>query len=129
MDARQHLYYALGALAYAVAKSDGTVQKEERDKVHKIVSTAVKHDIDFTYTDIIFQLLQKDTVGFMDVYKWAMKAFETGKYHFTDEMKQDFQWVIEQVAIAFPPKTEEERQLLERFGEDLKSLTVRNTID
>jgi hypothetical protein len=129
MDARQHLYYALGALAYAVAKSDGTVQKEEQEKVHKILGTVVKHDIDFTYTDIIFQLLQKDNSGFRDVYAWAMKAFETGKYHFTDEMKQDFQWVIDQVALSFPPKTKEERDLLERFGEDLKTLTVRNTID
>ena len=33
MDAKQHLYYALGALAYAVAKSDGKVQAEEREKI------------------------------------------------------------------------------------------------
>lgn len=125
MDAKQHLYYALGALAYAVAKADGVVQPEEREKVKEIVNDGIQHEIDFTYTDIIFQILQKDKMGFKDVYNWAMHAFETGKYHLTPEVKKQFIDVIKAVADAFPPSVPEEQALLARFAEDISKLEVR----
>ncbi|MBI3135417.1 MAG: TerB family tellurite resistance protein [Bacteroidetes bacterium] len=125
MDAKQHLYYALGALAYAVAKADGKVQAEEREKVKEIVNEGIQHEIDFTYTDIIFQLLQKDKMGFKDVYTWAMHAFETGKYYLTPEVKKQFIAVIEQVAEAFPPADPVERALIARFGEDISKMEVK----
>src|SRR5688572_9273851 len=116
MDAKQHLYYALGVLAYAVAKADGKVQAEEREKVNEIVSKGTQHEVDFTYTDIIFQILQKDNAGFKDVYDWAMHAFETGKYYLTPEVKKQFIAVIEQIAEAFPPTDANERALISRFA-------------
>lgn len=129
MDAKQHLYYALGALAYAVAKADGKVQKEEKELVKKIVTEGTEHEIDFNYTDIIFQILQKDNMGFKEVYQWAMKSFELGKYHFTAEMKKDFIAVITKVAEVFPPTNEEEKEMLNRFGEDIQKLKVNTIID
>jgi hypothetical protein len=60
MDAKQHLYYALGIMAYAVAKSDGEVQNEERQMIHKIVVEESGHEIDFDYAEIIFSILQKE---------------------------------------------------------------------
>jgi len=129
MDAKQHLYYALGSLAYAVAKSDGKVQLEEREKLAEIVERGIEHNLDFNYTDIIFQLLQKEKMGFNEVYKWAMHSFELGKYHFTDEMKTSFIKVIEEVAAAFPPTSPEEAELISRFANDLKALHVNKVID
>src|SRR5690606_18304384 len=129
MDAKQHLYYALGALAYAVAKADGKVQREEKEKVKEIVSVGIKHSMDFNYTDIIFQLLQKDKMGFKEVYSWAMRSFELGKYHFSSEMKKDFINVINQVAEAFPPESDEERALIARFSEDINSLEVKTGVE
>lgn len=129
MDAKQHLYYALGALAYAVAKADGKVQTEEREKVRELVNAGIQHEIDFTYTDIIFQILQKDKMGFRDVYDWAMHSFETAKYHLTPEVKAQFIAVIQQVADAFPPSDPNERALIARFGEDLSKLEVRTAHD
>lgn len=129
MDAKQHLYYALGALAYAVAKSDGKVQDEEKQKVKEIVNTGIQHTMDFNYTDIIFQILQKDKMGFKDVYEWAMKSFDTGKYHLTPEIKKQFIKVIEDVAAAFPPEDPNERALIARFSEDISKLEMRTAHD
>lgn len=129
MDARQHLYYALGALAYAVAKADGKVQTEEREKLQEIVNAGIQHNMDFNYTDIIFQILQKDKMGFRDVYEWAMHSFETGKYHLTPEVKKQFIKVIEDVAEAFPPSDPEERALIARFSADISKLEVRTAHD
>lgn len=129
MDAKQHLYYALGALAYAVAKADGKVQREEREKVKQIVESGAEHAMDFGYTDIIFQLLQKDKAGFREVYVWAMKSFELGKYHLTEEMKNSFIDIIEQVAAAFPPTDPEELALITRFSTDINAIHVNKVID
>lgn len=129
MDAKQHLYYALGALAYAIAKADGKVQEEERKRVREIVSEGTKHEMDFTYTDIIFQILQKDKMGFRDVYNWAMHSFETGKYHLTPELRDKFIWVIVEVAKAFPPESKEEQDLIARFQDDIARIEVKTAHD
>ena len=129
MDAKQHLYYALGSLAYAVAKAAGKVQIEEQELVRKIVNEGTTHEIDFTYTDIIFQILQKDNMGFKEVYQWAMKSFELGKYHFSEKMKTEFIDVITRVAEVFPPTNEDEKEMLARFGDDIKKLKVNTVID
>jgi uncharacterized tellurite resistance protein B-like protein len=129
MDAKQHLYYALGALAYAVAMADGKVQHEEREKLQDIVTSGTDHEIDFTYTDIIFKLLQQDKTGFKEVYHWAMKSFELGKYHFTPAMKAEFIAIIQQVADAFPPTVPEEQALISRFADDLGKLDVKTLIN
>ncbi|MBK9191964.1 MAG: TerB family tellurite resistance protein [Crocinitomicaceae bacterium] len=129
MDSKQHLYYALGALAYAVAKADGKVQVEEKEKVREIVDRGLQHNIDFNYTDIIFQILQKDKMGFKDVYQWAMHSFETAKYHLTPEIKKQFIKVIEEVAEAFPPTDPNEKALIARFGHDIEKLSVKTAHD
>lgn len=122
MDAEQNLYYALGILAYAIAKADGTVQKEERQRIHDIVEKETKHNINFNYSEIIFDILQKDNRSFSQVYEWAINEFELGKYHLTEDMKKKFKNVIQQIAEAFPPDTDEEKELISKFGEDLKKL-------
>lgn len=129
MDSKQHIYYALGTLAYAVAKADGKVQNEERLKVKEIVKKGIEHEVDFTYTDIIFQILQKDNMGFRDVYKWAMKSFETGKYHLTTEVKTQFIQILDEVAASFTPDDPEEQKLLSNFKDDLLKLETRTAHD
>ncbi len=129
MDAKQHLYYALGILAYGVAKADGTIQREEKDMVKKIVEEETDHAMDYGYTEIIFLLLEKEKKGFQSTYDWAMKNFELGKHHFTDEMKKNFVKTITKVAEAFPPNTDEEMAIITRFENDLDELKVNAVIE
>jgi len=129
MDSKQHLYYALGALAYSVAKADGKVQREEKEKVKQIVENSTTHSMDFGYTDIIFHLLQKDKAGFKEVYDWSMNSFELGKYHLTPEMVKEFVYIMNQVADAYPPSDLEEKALIARFESDIKKIQVKNPID
>lgn len=129
MDAKQHLYYALGILAYGVAKADGTIQREEKEMVKKIVEEETDHAMDYGYTEIIFLLLEREKKGFQSTYDWAMKNFELGKHHFTDEMKKDFVTAITKVAEAFPPNTDEEMAIIQKFKEDLDGLKVNAVIE
>ena len=40
----QNLHYAIGQLAYCIARVDGKVQKEEREKFHDIVVSELEDD-------------------------------------------------------------------------------------
>ena len=61
MTPEQNLHNAIGQLAYAIAKADGAIQKEETKKFHAIVEAELRcKDYDFDVSDIIFQVLEKD---------------------------------------------------------------------
>ncbi|MGZ3904614.1 MAG: hypothetical protein ACXVC6_13015, partial [Bacteroidia bacterium] len=78
MTPTENLHYAIGELAYAMARVDGKVQKEERQKFHDIVAAELRcKDYSFDFSDIIFQILDKDKQPIEDVYKWAIKHIKT----------------------------------------------------
>lgn len=129
MDSKQSLYYALGIFTYAVAKADGVVQNEEKEELQKIVSEELDHNMDFQYVEIIFKILQKDKAGFQDVHKWALDALEQGKYHLTNDIKEQFIKVMKRVADSFPPKTKEEHELINTFIQEIRDFKVNMTID
>jgi uncharacterized tellurite resistance protein B-like protein len=122
MDAEQHLYYALGIMAYAVAKADGEVQHQEREMIHDIVVEESGHNINFEYAEIIFSILQKDKLGVNQVYEWAINAFHLGKNHLTQEMKEQFVAVIKRMAEAYPPNNPNEIKMIDKISRDIWSL-------
>ena len=79
--------------------------------------------------DIIFKILQKDKAGFEDVHKWAMDSLEQGKYHLTNEIKDQFINVMKRVAEAFPPKSKEEHEMINTFIQEIRNFKVNMTID
>lgn len=121
MDGVERLYYALGELAYAVAKADGKVNQEERRKIHDIVIKEAKcHNHNFSISEIIFHILQKEKIfNVEDSYRSAMKEIEICRNYLTDDMKAEFVAVLDKVARAFDSITEEERDIIERFREDI----------
>jgi uncharacterized tellurite resistance protein B-like protein len=123
MDSLQNLHYAIGELAYAVAFSDGKVQKEEREKFHAIVEAELRcKDYDFSVSDIIFQILDKDKSDAITAYNWAMNEIKINSHYLCPDLKQAAIVVMEKVAKAFPPITKEENRILEMFKKDIASI-------
>ena len=123
MEGKENLYFALGELAYAVAKSDGQVQREERQKIHDIVvEQTASHNTAFDISEIIFHLLQKDHLSPETAYERAMKDFRLYSNYLNEDMKVDFVAVLEKVARAFQPITDNEKDLIEKFKKELDSI-------
>ncbi len=123
MHGKESLYYAMGEMAYAIAKSDGQVQKAERAKIAQIVSAGIsKHEINFDFADTIFQVLQKDDPDAETSYRWAMKEFSEHSTHLTKEMADSFVKIMIEIATAFGVSTEEETSLVNRFRHDIGKL-------
>jgi uncharacterized tellurite resistance protein B-like protein len=124
MTSLQNLHTAIGELAYAVARADGTIQKEEREKFHDLVSEELKsNNYDFDISDIIFQVLDRDKyVDAKTSYDWAIKEIRLNSHYLSPELKQKFINVMEKVAQAYPPVTYEETTILEKFKKDIDPL-------
>ena len=123
MTALENLHYAIGELAYAVAKADGKVQKEERLKFHNIVEAELRcKDYDFNVSDIIFQIVDKNKTSLQEAYDSAMKQIKTNSHYLSPELKATFIKVMEKVANAYKPVTINEQNLIEKFKKDIEPI-------
>lgn len=123
MDAKQSLFYGLGQIAYAIAQADGQVQREEREKLHSFLKNEIKNiDADFDYTDIIFQLLDKEHINFETSYKWGIDAMKLGSHKLTFQLKWEFLEILCKVAESYPPSTDRENEIIARFTKDLRMM-------
>jgi hypothetical protein len=123
MDYRQNLYYAFGHIAYALAGADGEVQKEEKEKLHHIITEGIKrHGLELNYSEIIFQVLGKDHIPFDTAYEWGMREMKLSSHYLSEKIKRDLILILHQVAEAFPPETLDEEKLIDRFRKDLAGI-------
>lgn len=117
----ESLYYALGQAAYAIAKTDGTIQKEEKDKLEGILEVEFKtYKPGFDTTKIIFHVLQKESMDSKTAYEWALKEMKLNSQYVSESLKRHFVEVIKKVAAAFPPVTRQERELIDDFIYQIK---------
>lgn len=120
----QDLHSAIGELAYAIARADGTIQMEERKKFHDIVAAEMrcKH-YDFDISEIIFKVLDKDKyIDTQTSYDWAMKTIRLNSHYLSPELKETFIKVMEKIAKAYAPVTINEMDLVAQFKNDIAPL-------
>lgn len=123
MTSTQNLHYAIGQIAFAVAFSDGQVQKEEREKFESIISGELRgKNYDFDISDIVFKILDKEKYDVETVYHWAMNEIKTNSHYLSPVLKQTFIIIMEKIAKAFPPVNGEESKLIDRFKKDIESV-------
>lgn len=123
MTPTENLHYAIGELAYAIARADGEVQKEERKKFQDIVAAEMRSkDYGFDVSDIIFKIMDRDKTSAKEAYDSAMKQVRTNSHYLSPELKETFVKVIEKVAKSYAPVTIDEMQLIEKFKKDIEPL-------
>lgn len=123
MGPLEQLYYSFGEMIYAIAISDGKVQKEEKEKLASILkSEFADHENELDYTGIIFQLLNKDKPKVETAYEWAIKGIRLNSQYVSNDLKKKFINTVNKVAEAFPPKTTEEQNVINRFIKDLSAI-------
>ena len=123
MTHRQHLCYALGELAYAVAKADGVVVKKERQKLHDIISKELS-PVDFNYeiAKIIFEMVDKQNKSAESVYKEAVETIQAYSGSFDPQLRLVFLRTLEKIERADPPISNVRKELLQKFREEISRL-------
>ena len=116
MNPIENLHYAIGEIAYAIAKADGNIQKKEHEKFQAIVAAELRSkDYNFDIADIIFKLLEKDRPDSETAFNWAMEQIKLNSHYLSPELKTTFIRVADKIAKAFPPIVDSEKSLLTRF--------------
>jgi uncharacterized tellurite resistance protein B-like protein len=121
----ENLHYAIGELAYAIARADGAIQRQERDHLRKMIKEELQGGgYEFDVTGIIFHLLEKNPHAYdcTTAYDWAMREIRMNSHYLSPVLKEKFQSLLEKVAKAYGTVTIEERDIIERFREDIAPL-------
>lgn len=123
MEAREHLFYGLGIVAFAVARADGEIQPAERQELHDIITQwSSQIDSDFDISEIIFSVLKKSKPRLNEGFETGMKYIRLGENHLNEGLKEKFVFLIRDIAHAFPPVTVGEEQIIRRFEAALAQL-------
>ncbi len=122
MDAKDYLYYGFGQIVFGLAFSDGKVQIEEKKRLEEIIDNHFLKDTDGSrVSSIIFQLLdKKTTLVSMKYTNKVCKNMKLGDHYLTPEILEKFKSILQKVADAFPPSTEEELEIIRKFSNDIK---------
>lgn len=123
MDAQEYLFYGLGIIAYSVARADGTIQASEERELHDLVAEwSSKYSGDFDVTEIIFSVLKKSKPSLNQGFEEGIRYMKLGSNYLTEQMKEHFVYLIQDIAHSFPPVTERETSIIKRFKEELTDL-------
>lgn len=115
MEAREHLYYGLGMLAYAVAKADGDIQMSEKRELHELISEwSDQYSSNFDITEIIFSLFDKTKPTLEQGLEMGVRSIKLGSEHMNEQLKEHFIYLIRDIAHSFPPVTENEDAIITR---------------
>lgn len=123
MDAREHLFYGLGIIAYSVARADGSIQTSEKEELHELIRQwSEQYDPEYDVSEIIFLILKKNQPSLREGFEMGMNYIRLGSHHLTAHMKEHFVYLIRDVAHAFPPVTHEEESIIREFKLELEAL-------
>lgn len=129
MTPLENIYSAIGEAAYAIALSDGAIQREEKEKLEIILKGEFDGRIANTnHATIIFHILQKERSTIKDAYNAAMHTFNANSHYLSMDMKKHFVTILERVASSFPPATAEEKALIEKFKSDILAIKIDETL-
>jgi hypothetical protein len=115
---KENIYHALGSLAYAIAKADGEIQKEELNIIRKNAQEILfSEDISNDFVDEMFDNLEKKDISVEDAYNYAIDLLEANKYEydFYDSLKKKCILFLESVAGSFERDSLKERNLIDDF--------------
>lgn len=118
MDANDLLFYGFGQVAYATAMADGKVQRAEHDKLLDIIQGSIEaHDIDYMYSGIIFELMEKENVFTKeDAINYGLKNMHLASHKLDENTRACFVDILHKVAEAFDGTTPEELDVIRRFN-------------
>jgi uncharacterized tellurite resistance protein B-like protein len=124
MSPLENLHYAIGELAYTIARADGEVQKEEKKKFLQIIRQELnKGEGHEKVGEIIFTLMDKrEHFDPNSTYDMAMKTLRNNSHYLSPQLKANFIRLLEKVAEAYPPVTREENAILKRFKDDIRPI-------
>ena len=127
----KQFYIELGRLLYAIAKSDGAIQKEEIEEFYKILREEVLSFESSTdefgtdrafYTEFEFESLMDKNAGMNQTFLSFIKFMRKNKAHVTEDIKQLCTNAVERVAESYQGIVHEEQFFIDKLKQELDKI-------
>lgn len=118
----QNIYIAMGSMAYAIAKADGTIHEDEKEIISKLAQKEFElSESNNEWIQNMFISLKEKNISLDEAYRYAIDTLEANRfeYDFDSGMKRKCINFMEKTAEAFDGISLEERIVLNKFKEDL----------
>ncbi|MCU0429227.1 MAG: TerB family tellurite resistance protein [Cytophagaceae bacterium] len=118
----QNIHQAMGSLAYAIAKADGEIQKEEKLMIQRIAQQELEiSDMNQEYIVTMFSTLEKENISLEEAYRYALDTLEANRhdFDFTDSVKEKCIRFLEKISVSFEGISREEQDVIDRFKKDM----------
>lgn len=126
MEGKQRLFYALGQLIYCIALADRDIQQEELDKVHTLIGDLSENvNPDFDLAEIVILLQHKQKVSTENAYQWALQEIKLSRHYFDQNLRDDYFFILEEVAKSFNGIEPEEESLINRIKDDVNQILIK----
>ena len=119
MSKKVDLEQALAELVYSIALADGVLDDREMEAFEEMIEQELK-DQAAEIKNRFLLLKGRSSPNVESAYKQAMYAIKQHKENFSEELKEKYYRIIKKVAGSVKGLRVEERQLLERFKNDLE---------
>ncbi|MEZ4938637.1 MAG: hypothetical protein R2799_13685 [Crocinitomicaceae bacterium] len=122
MEKREYLFYGFGQICYALAMSDGSVQKAEHDDLIKLLKEEFEIlDIDFDVLEISFELMFRDGIeNSEEAYFNGLNNMKTGIKFISEELLAKFNRILMNVADSFGGVDNVEMNFIRQFNKDME---------
>lgn len=126
MEKREYLFYGFGQICYALAMSDGKVQKSEHEDLIKLLKNEFEAlDIDFDVLEISFELMFRDGIeSSTEAYRNGINNLSTGKKFITEDLLAKFNRILMNIADAHKGVDPDEMNLIRDFNKDIERIRV-----
>ena len=128
-------YKELGKLVYAVALADGSIQPEEREKLHQFVLKEMannEHSVDSSgmnqafYVDFEFDAAEEKHTASEEVIKSYTRFVHSNSESNDGPLIQNSLRLLEAVAVAYTKKNE--KSIIDNVRQEMKEIS-RNILD
>jgi uncharacterized tellurite resistance protein B-like protein len=119
---KQNIHIAMGSLAYAIAKADGTIQQEEKDTIKRLAMEEFEvTDMDTEWIEKMFVKLERDNITIDEAYNYAMDTLEANRYEYDFDllMKNKCINFMSRIADSFADTSVAEHAIIQKFNKDV----------
>ena len=117
--AKEDIFMAIGQLAFSIAKADGEVQAEEKEALKNIMRANFNHEEAEQALSWVEWLDKKNQDTIEEAYQYSMLYFRQNKQYLTQDLKQKFVNIIEQVADSSDGISSDEQAIIDKFKTDI----------
>jgi hypothetical protein len=128
VEIKERIYYSVGKVALAIARSDGEIDASEMGVLNRIIAqTEKEHTVDLTLIYNTFEWFENSDYAIEQLVIEGIQNFHLGDDYLTPKLAKCFKYLLIEVAKSQPPITGEDDLSLTKFLDFIELKKLQKT--